>query len=253
MAHTHSSSTSVRFIKGLSRTTLHSFGCANTRRAFILLLLGVMLWPAMSYAQNKPKEITVILSFTDAFSGEPVDNLTLYVLNPGDSTVIKEVKDSGGDRNGKKTIFAWFDIAVQDSFLLKAESPGYKTFWYHWVLTKRQKASNTFDQNFEMQKERKKKDHTLKGVTVKATKVKFYYKGDTLVYDADAFDLAEGSILDELIRQLPGTELKEGARDLCERPQGGRTAAERQGFLQPRQKIDFGESAIVYGEEHQGV
>ena len=35
----------------------------------------------------------------------------------------------------------------------------------------------------------------------------FYHRGDTLVYDADAFQTAEGSMLDALIRQLPGAEL----------------------------------------------
>ncbi len=48
----------------------------------------------------------------------------------------------------------------------------------------------------------------LKELTVTASKVKFYHKGDTVVYNADAFLLAEGSMLDALIRQLPGVELK---------------------------------------------
>lgn len=47
---------------------------------------------------------------------------------------------------------------------------------------------------------------------VVATKVKFYYKGDTIVYNADAFKLAEGSMLDALVAQLPGTELKSDGR-----------------------------------------
>ena len=51
------------------------------------------------------------------------------------------------------------------------------------------------------------KTHMLNGVTIKATKVKFYHKGDTLVYDADAFETAEGSMLDALIDQLPGVKL----------------------------------------------
>ena len=49
----------------------------------------------------------------------------------------------------------------------------------------------------------------LKEVTVTSTKIKFYNKGDTLVYNADAFQLAEGSMLDELIAQLPGAELSD--------------------------------------------
>lgn len=51
--------------------------------------------------------------------------------------------------------------------------------------------------------------YQLKEVEVVASKVKFYHNGDTLVYNADAFQLAEGSMLDELIRQLPGVELND--------------------------------------------
>ncbi len=58
----------------------------------------------------------------------------------------------------------------------------------------------------------KRESTLLREVTVTATKVQFYYKGDTLVFNADAFELAEGSMLDALVRQLPGIELKEGGR-----------------------------------------
>ena len=58
----------------------------------------------------------------------------------------------------------------------------------------------------------KEKEIALGGIVVKSTKVKFFYKGDTLVYNADAFQLAEGSMLDALISQLPGVELKDDGR-----------------------------------------
>ena len=50
---------------------------------------------------------------------------------------------------------------------------------------------------------------TLGEVTVKATRVQMVWKGDTLVYNADAFNVPEGSMLDGLIKQLPGVELKD--------------------------------------------
>lgn len=59
-----------------------------------------------------------------------------------------------------------------------------------------------------------RKARELKGITVQATKVKFYHRGDTLVYNADAFVMAEGSMLDDIIRQLPGVELKENGQIL---------------------------------------
>lgn len=49
---------------------------------------------------------------------------------------------------------------------------------------------------------------TLDGVVVTGTKIKMIQRGDTLVYDASAFKLPDGSMLDALIRQLPGAELK---------------------------------------------
>lgn len=52
----------------------------------------------------------------------------------------------------------------------------------------------------------------LNEAVVKATKVKFYMRGDTVVYNADAFQLEEGSMLDALISQLPGAELKDDGR-----------------------------------------
>jgi len=59
---------------------------------------------------------------------------------------------------------------------------------------------------------RSMKERKLKEAVVTATKVKFYVRGDTLVYNADAFQLEEGSMLDALIRQLPGAELKDDGR-----------------------------------------
>ena len=49
--------------------------------------------------------------------------------------------------------------------------------------------------------------YTIPEVTIKATKVKMVMKGDTIVYNADAFNLAEGSMLDALVARLPGVKL----------------------------------------------
>ena len=50
----------------------------------------------------------------------------------------------------------------------------------------------------------------LDEVTVTATKIKMVMHGDTLVYNASAFKLSQGSMLDALIRQLPGATLQDG-------------------------------------------
>ena len=53
------------------------------------------------------------------------------------------------------------------------------------------------------------RENDLEGVTVTGTRVKIAYRGDTLVFNAAAFNLPEGSMLDGLIRQMPGAELKD--------------------------------------------
>ena len=47
----------------------------------------------------------------------------------------------------------------------------------------------------------------LDEVEVKATRIKVKMRGDTLVYDASAFQLPEGSMLQHLIEQLPGARM----------------------------------------------
>ncbi|MDE6119452.1 MAG: hypothetical protein K2F82_06260, partial [Muribaculaceae bacterium] len=48
----------------------------------------------------------------------------------------------------------------------------------------------------------------LQEVTVTATKEKFYNKGDTLIYNAGAFMLPEGAMLDGLLEQMPGVKVQ---------------------------------------------
>ncbi|MBD5363543.1 MAG: hypothetical protein HDR79_01170 [Bacteroides sp.] len=60
------------------------------------------------------------------------------------------------------------------------------------------------------------RENRLQEVTVTASKVMFYNKGDTLIYNADAFVLAEGSTLDALLEQMPGVELRSNGVIYCD-------------------------------------
>lgn len=61
-----------------------------------------------------------------------------------------------------------------------------------------------------LRKKSKPRDTQLGEATVTASKIRMVVKGDTLVYNADAFQLSEGSMLDGLIKRLPGFELRDG-------------------------------------------
>ncbi len=99
-----------------------------------------------------------------------------------------------------------FTIQKTGRYIVKAEMEGYENAYANFELR-----SNR-EQDVKVKPLRMEKDfHDLPEVVVKATKVKMVMKGDTIVYNADAFNLAEGSMLDALIARLPGTRLnKEG-------------------------------------------
>ncbi len=59
---------------------------------------------------------------------------------------------------------------------------------------------------------RPQREIELQEVTVTATRIKMVMKGDTIEYDATAFQLQEGSMLDGLISMLPGATLDNNGR-----------------------------------------
>lgn len=61
-----------------------------------------------------------------------------------------------------------------------------------------------------LRKKSKPRDTQLGEATVTASKIRMVVKGDSLVYNADAFQLSEGTMLDGLIKRLPGFELRDG-------------------------------------------
>lgn len=54
--------------------------------------------------------------------------------------------------------------------------------------------------------------YSLKEATVTASRIMMVERGDTIVYNASAFQLSEGSMLDALVAQLPGVKLESGGR-----------------------------------------
>ena len=135
------------------------------------------------------------------------------LLNAQDSTLIAET-NAEGEFNGpvkgqlvRKSIFYFFDIDRSKKYLLELTHADYEPVFLEIdpaTLSKRVDMMNLG--KIYMRRMPKMLDE----VVVKASKVMFYNKGDTIIYNADAFVLAEGSMLDALIRQMPGVELKEG-------------------------------------------
>ncbi|MBD5193396.1 MAG: hypothetical protein HDS91_02600 [Bacteroidales bacterium] len=136
-----------------------------------------------------------------------VDALTDSVIKSGKAS--REWEDQG--RIVKTSSFKIKNIPFQGHYKLILSSPGYEDSYTDID------GASLDPKQFVLILENiilERRARELKEVTVQATKVKFYNRGDTLVYNADAFVMAEGSMLDDIIRQLPGVELKENGQIL---------------------------------------
>ena len=181
------------------------------KKLFFLLSFMTVFLPVVS--QYKPYNLSISGAVKDNMTQEAVQNCFLTLML-ADSTVVDTVTTykSQSSINGQWFDDSRFDLRITKpaKYLLRVEKEGYDTKYVPLDFQKmyRRKLYSTLPDIF-MQRTRV---HKIGEVTVTATKVKFYHKGDTIVYNADAFQLQDGSMLDALIKQLPGAELKSDGR-----------------------------------------
>lgn len=133
------------------------------------------------------------------------------MLRP-DSTLLATTTVSGYYNRYTQTIETDFRVTAntdQQKLILKLSSPDYKTLYLPLRANKSIIELGRVPMrplsNYE-------KVHNLQELTVTASVVQFVNKGDTISYNANAFALAEGSMLDALVEQLPGVEIRENGQ-----------------------------------------
>ena len=184
----------------------------------ILSLLLVLVCLTAPAQDNKKKEKKVELYgyITDSFTKASVSGDSLKVLLLGtDSAVVDTARTfSYQSYLGFKTTGYEVNVPAKPAkYIIKATHPDYETTYMNYEV-KRIGRNRAFELPSLRMRRIQRSDYdkdggNLQEVVVKATKVKMVYKGDTIVFNADAFNVPEGSMLDGLIKQLPGVELKD--------------------------------------------
>ncbi len=170
---------------------------------------------------KKAKNDSIELSgkLIDSFTYEPVDSVWVMLYSLPDTVLVDTFYSF---REHMMKMWDWeypvdgFHTKVPSygKYLLRSEKRGYKPLEYAFEIPHRR--YNKKVREWELDEIRIHKsnsygmDRDLDEITVTATKVKMVMQGDTVVYNADAFQLSEGSMLDELVRQLPGVEIRKG-------------------------------------------
>ena len=179
---------------------------------FVLLLTSTVFWAQTDTLKTKQKKERKV-----ELSGEIYDSFTkakvkaFMTLMRKDSTVVDTMTCWTW---GTSSYYEFKVPAKNDDFIIKAQAEGYEDTTMVYQL--RHIARNNFFELPRMLMKKKQrsdddiyKEVGMEGVVITGTKVKLAYRGDTLVYNASAFNMPEGSMLDGLIRQMPGAELKD--------------------------------------------
>lgn len=167
--------------------------------------------------KEKVDSIPIFGRIYDRLTSREVIDTRIEVLNP-DSTVMTSTKGGYRFENSIRTYDSYtfkkdstskYTVnipRINGNYLIKVSKDGYEPYFLSYALKLNRRDDEKEIPNIYLSRE---KVRTLDEFTVKASKVMFYNKGDTVVYNADAFTLPEGSMFDALVAQMPGVEIKE--------------------------------------------
>ena len=141
----------------------------------------------------------------DSFTRMPLGAKVFLMLK--DSTIVDTLS---AEVYNKDSFFKFPVEKVRRDYILKATYPGYFDTSINYTFEPKGRKYNNALPKILMKRDNQNYEAQLDEVVVKATKIQVVHRGDTIVYDATAFAMPEGSMLDALIKQLPGVELKEG-------------------------------------------
>lgn len=182
-------------------------------RTIYFALAMLLSWFALPTMAQKDK-MTFEGQVLDFATRTPLLGSLVEVLNAEDTVLIDSVRAGRhwayGDYEHTDAKYYVSIPRKEGNYMLRFSKPGYETAYIYFPVQSLGKRQNTFEIKDALL--RRAKVVNMDEVTVTATKLKFYHKGDTLVYNADAFQLEEGSMLDALIRQLPGAKLEANGR-----------------------------------------
>ena len=176
------------------------------KRNIITIIIALA---AMTAGAQTQREIELSGNVEDGFLKIPLSHAKVSVCRADSSVLVDSAAIFTAYNRDLKPLFAKYTTKVTTDakeLLVHARLKGYDDVWQRVSIGKQTEVEVP---TLEM---RKMREVDLGEVVVKATRVKMFYRGDTIVYDATAFKLPKGSMLDDLIRQMPGVTLNEAGQ-----------------------------------------
>lgn len=170
---------------------------------YSLLLLFLLSGSLISRAATAQDTVVVVGYIQDAFHKRGMNGWQLHIYTPDSIEVENHSADIFFERNDSALINIRTVIAPGD-YLLRASKEGYTDVWQKFTV---ERGKNVAALPRLIQMRRGFNVRQLGEAVVRPTRIKVKMRGDTLVYDARAFEMPDGSMLNHLIEQLPGATL----------------------------------------------
>ena len=182
----------------------------HTARHLIVFILLSFCGCAVLSAQSKTKTVCLYGTVHNRMTGELLSGVKAELMTR-DSSVVGDCCTEKYFQVGNTFCPWYFYVPKKEAqYILKLSKEGYETLYKDITYEPRgNKGIIIFEKTYLKYAP---KERVLGAATVTATRVKFYTKKDTVVFNADAFEMAEGSMLDALIKQLPGVELRDNGQ-----------------------------------------
>lgn len=162
----------------------------------LLTLILLVVYTAMSFAQANGKA-TISGKVFESESGEALLSATVMIMSADTTKMLK------GGITAKDGSFSIKNVD-DGSFVVKISYVGYHNFFR--AITVKHTTLPSLNIGTVMMIP---SSVELKSATVTAQIPEVEVKDDTLMFNADAFKVAEGSVLEDLIKKLPGAEVDE--------------------------------------------
>lgn len=175
-----------------------------TNHIILLAVFSVMVCQQM--CGQKRHEAWIYGAVLNRLTGETLVGVNATLMKTDSTVIATSVTSENGLTGSTKSPWSFVVPKEQADYIIKFSKEGFETVYRNITYVPKKASTYVFFDKTYMMRVRERK---LGTAMVTATRVKFYTKKDTLVFNADAFQMAEGSMLDALIKQLPGVELKD--------------------------------------------
>ena len=188
---------------------------------YLVLALAYVASSLTINAQTEDDDVYLYGGYVyDGFTEEVLEKACVTIYDADSVTVLADSLEGGymvsvnGNTGEETRYFRGFNVLVprRKVYVVRASYEGYAPQTVRIELPEKRYGVPTAKWELPKMYLWHAMQYDLGEASVQGSKILMVMKGDTLVYNASAFNLAEGSMLDNLVRALPGVKLEDGGR-----------------------------------------